>query len=181
MLQPAIEKPMPVCRSATGWRSQFVHPQGWRGWVVGQLMALKNRERSLWVLSLLDVRPNDRVLEIGFGSGVDIRRIAQRVPVGFVAGIDHSEMMLRQATQRNRDGIRAGRVELQQGDAAHLPYAAGSFDIIFAINFAQFWNPLLEAIAEIHRVLKPVVALRSLCSRATRVQPNKIPNERPRF
>ena len=155
MLEPAVEKPMPVCRSATCWRSQFAHPQGWRGWVVGHRMALKNRERSLWVLSLLGVRPDDRVLEIGFGPGVDIRRIAQRVRAGFVAGIDHSEMMLRQATERNRDAIRVGRVALQQGDAAHLPFAAQSFDVVFAINVAQFWNPLSEAVAEIHRVLKP--------------------------
>jgi ubiquinone/menaquinone biosynthesis C-methylase UbiE len=38
---------------------------------------------------------------------------------------------------------------------AHLPFAAQSFDVVFAINVAQFWNPLSEAVAEIHRVLKP--------------------------
>ena len=80
MLQQATESPVPKALEKSGWMSQFGHPRGWRGWVVGQLMAIKNRERSLWVLSLLELGLTDRVLEIGFGSGADIRRVAARIP-----------------------------------------------------------------------------------------------------
>jgi len=155
MLQETTEKPIPTCRSTGGWRSQFGHPRGWRGWVVGQLMAIKNKERSLWILSLLNLEPADRVLEIGFGPGVDIRRVAERVPMGLVAGIDHSEAMLRQAMRRNKEAIDAGRVELRQGTASHLPFASDSFDVAFAINVAQHWDSTLDAAGEIRRVLKP--------------------------
>jgi ubiquinone/menaquinone biosynthesis C-methylase UbiE len=159
MLQETVERPMPACRDTTGLRGwivgQFARPQGWRGWIVGQLIAIKNRERSLWVLSLLDLRPTDHVLEIGFGSGVDICRVAERVPHGFVAGIDHSAAMLRQATSRNREMIRAARVELRQGSASELPYAANSFDAVYAINVAQFWDVPVNTVREIRRVLKP--------------------------
>jgi ubiquinone/menaquinone biosynthesis C-methylase UbiE len=58
-------------------------------------MAIKNDKRSTWVLSLPDLQRNAHVLEIGFGSGMDICRVARCVPVGLVAGIDHSEVMLR--------------------------------------------------------------------------------------
>jgi SAM-dependent methyltransferase len=181
MLEPAVEKPMPVCRSATCWRSQFAHPQGWRGWVVGHLMALKNRERSLWVLSLLGVRPDDRVLEIGFGPGVDIRRIAQRVRAGFVAGIDHSEMMLRQATERNRDVIPSGASSYNKVMPLTCPsrrnHSTLSLPSMSRSSGIHYRKPSRKSTACSSRV----VALRSPYSRATKGQPKKIPNERPRF
>jgi ubiquinone/menaquinone biosynthesis C-methylase UbiE len=155
MLQETIEKPATKCRNDSGWRSQFAHPLGWRGWVVGQLMAIKNKERSLWVLSLFNLHPEDRVLEIGFGSGADTRRVAERVPMGFVPGIDHSDVMLRQATRRNKETIQAGRFELRQGTASELPYASDSFRVAFAVNVAQFWDAPTDTLREIRRVLKP--------------------------
>jgi hypothetical protein len=55
-------------------RAQFGHPTGFWGRAAGLLMAHRpsNRRRSAWVVSLLDVRPEDRVLEIGFGPGVGV-------------------------------------------------------------------------------------------------------------
>ena len=82
------------------WRSQFAKPTGALGWAVGHAMAFQNRQRSEWVFSLLDLRPEDRVLEIGFGSGTDLARASG--VAAFVAGVDHSDVMLRQASQRNR-------------------------------------------------------------------------------
>jgi len=49
------------------WRDQFAKPSGTMGWIAGHLMAMKNGHRSTWVFSLLDLKPTDRVLEIGFG------------------------------------------------------------------------------------------------------------------
>lgn len=121
---------------------------------MGHLMAFKNRERSLWVMDLLDIQPTDRVLEIGFGSGMDILRASRKAHAGFVAGVDHSEVMVRQAARRNRAGIQAGRVDLRLAKAQELPFPADCFDRVFAINSAQFWRDRLEAILEIRRVLK---------------------------
>lgn len=138
-----------------GIRAQFRCPHGWLGWLVGHLMALKNRERSEWVLSLLHAHPEDHVLEIGFGSGVDIRRVAQRARQGRVAGIDHSGEMLRQATARNRKAILEGRVDLRLGNAARLPYSDASFDKVYAINVAQFFEDRTSVFREYRRVLRP--------------------------
>jgi len=137
------------------WYNQFRFPQGWRGWLVGHLMAIKNRSRSLWVLSLLDLKPGHHVLEIGFGSGADIRRVAAMLPEGFVAGVDQSEAMLRQARGRNQRSILTGRVELHQGVADRLPFPAAAFDRVFAINVAQFWDSPVDTCRELRRILKP--------------------------
>lgn len=135
------------------WRSQFVKPTGALGWVVGHAMAFKNRERSEWVFSLLDLKPVESVLEIGFGPGADVVRASQAA--AFVAGVDHSDVMLRQASGRNREAIRAGRVDLRLGVAAQLPFRDAEFDCVFAINSAQFWKDSVKTFTEVGRVLKP--------------------------
>jgi SAM-dependent methyltransferase len=139
----------------TGWRRQFARPSGVLGWLVGHLLALKNRGRSEWVRSLLNVRPGDHVLEIGFGPGVDLVRVSEAVEHGFVAGIDLSGEMVRQATRRNAVAVEAGLVELLRASAERIPYPANSFDKVFAINALQFCGDLPRALHEIHRTLKP--------------------------
>lgn len=136
------------------WRSQFAYPTGWLGSLVGYVMAVKSRERSLWVLSLLDLRPDDRALEIGFGPGVDIQRASEVAT--YVAGIDHSAVMVQQAKRRNRMGIRAGKVEVRQGSSADpLPFPEDSFTKVFSINSFQFWPDPHLTLRELHRVLRP--------------------------
>jgi|SRR5579864_201767 len=139
------------------WRSQitaqFAKPTGLAGSMVGHLMAIKNRNRSIWVFSLLDLNPADRVLEIGFGSGADIARASGTA--AFVAGVDHSDVMVRQATRRNAAAIHEGRVSLQLGAAGQLMYPDSHFDKVFAINSAQFWKDMAKPLNEISRVLKP--------------------------
>ena len=57
--------------------------------------------KNRWTIELLDLKEDEHVLEIGFGPGVAIQMASQRVPRGVVVGIDHSEVMLRQAMKRN--------------------------------------------------------------------------------
>ena len=135
------------------WRSQLAKPTGTLGWIAGHVMAMKNGDRSVWVFSLLDLKPEDRVLEIGFGPGADIARASRSA--AFVAGVDHSDVMLRQASKRNAAAIEAGRVELRLGSAAQLPYPEAHFDRVFAINSAQFWKESIKTLTEVRRVLKP--------------------------
>lgn len=145
----------PAACPPSGIVQQFHQPTGWMGWCIGQLMALKNRSRSEWVIELIQVQPQDRILEVGFGSGADIRRVSALAPHGFVAGIDHSAVMVQQARNRNATAIRAQRVDLQCVTADAIPYADANFDKIFAINVAHFWTQPLKVLAELRRVLKP--------------------------
>jgi ubiquinone/menaquinone biosynthesis C-methylase UbiE len=135
--------------------SQFAHPEGWVGRFVGMILALKNRERNAWTISMLDIQPNDQVLEIGFGPGQAIQEIAKLTPNGFVAGIDLSEVMVAQASRRNAAAIRSGRVLLQQGSESPLPFENDKFNKLFAVNSIQFWSNPIEGLQEVRRVLKP--------------------------
>src|SRR3712207_8319466 len=67
-----------------------------------------NRRRNVWAVSLLGVRPEDRVLEIGFGPGIAIRELGRLARKGYVCGIDHSELMLRRAKRINHESPKHG-------------------------------------------------------------------------
>src|SRR5690349_2085160 len=102
---------------------QAHHPRGVVGWAHGWMFALRpsNRQRNIWAVSLLDVRPTDRVLEIGFGPGVAIAEFARRATQGQVFGIDHSRAMVRHAARRNAAAVRAHRVHLMRASVERLP------------------------------------------------------------
>jgi ubiquinone/menaquinone biosynthesis C-methylase UbiE len=133
----------------------FGRPQGRLGRLGGRIMARLNRDVAVWVVGLLDLRPNDRVLEVGFGPGVAIELLASLLPAGRVSGVDASPEMVEQATERSRRAIRAGRVDLRLGTAENLPFADASFDKSLAINSMQVWPDVSSGIREIMRVTKP--------------------------
>jgi hypothetical protein len=49
--------------------AHHVHPRGIVGRYVGARMARQHQLETDWTLSLLQLSPTDRVLEIGFGAG----------------------------------------------------------------------------------------------------------------
>jgi SAM-dependent methyltransferase len=137
--------------------AQFGRPTGVRGRAAGMLMALRssNRRRNAWAVSLLEVHPDDRVLEIGFGPGLAIRQLSQLAHEGQVCGIDHSELMVRQASKRNADGIRRGVVDLRVGSVDALPAFDTPFDKIQAVNALLFWSEPVARLAELRGLLRP--------------------------
>ena len=149
------------------------HPRGAAGSVTGWVFAHRpsNRQRNRWVVSLLGVRPADQVLEPGFGPGLAVAELV-RAGAAHVYGIDHSGVMLRQASRRNAAAIRAGRVTLINAPADQLPPAAdGPFDAILAVNSLGFWPAPAERLAELRRRLAPggriAIASQPRCPGAT--------------
>jgi len=136
---------------------QFGHPRGIAGRVVGWIMAHRrsNQQRNSWAVSLLDVQPTDRVLEIGFGPGVAIAELAGRATRGQVYGVDHSEVMVQQASGRNAAAIRAHRVYLAHASVDQLPSFDGPLDAILAVNSVGFWPNPVEQLRQLRRLLRP--------------------------
>jgi ubiquinone/menaquinone biosynthesis C-methylase UbiE len=120
--------------------AQFARPTGIVGRLVGLVMATRrsNRERNRRTVELLQIRDRDRVLEIGFGPGLAIEMAARRARNGTVVGVDHSEIMLRQASRRNKAAIADGRVQLHLASAEALPAFNELFDRVMASNVHMF-------------------------------------------
>jgi SAM-dependent methyltransferase len=137
-------------------RAQAGRPTGLGGRAVGLLFAYRssNRRRNVWAVSLLGVKPQDRVLEIGFGPGIAIRELARFATEGYVCGIDHSELMVRRAKRRNAEGIRRGVVDLRLGSAENLPTFAEPFDKVLTVNAMMFWRDPVARLVELRSLLR---------------------------
>jgi ubiquinone/menaquinone biosynthesis C-methylase UbiE len=132
----------------------FGRPQGVLGRLGGIIMARTNEGCGAWVTDLLDIRPNDSVLEVGFGPGVIIQRLSELASAGRVAGIDPSREMVAQARARNAIAIQNGLVDLRRGSVDSLPFDDNSFDKALAINSLQVWPDPSVGLREIERVMK---------------------------
>lgn len=122
--------------------AQFAKPAGFWGNVAGFIMAHRssNLERNEWAISLLDLQPDDRVMETGFGPGVAIQKMSQIVTQGLIVGIEHSELMLEKAAKRNQKAIAANRVGLILGSISLLPTFDAPFNKVLDVNGFQFWK-----------------------------------------
>ena len=135
--------------------SQFGKPRGLLGRMIEKRMTARTTTDAEWTVSLLNIQPTSRILEIGFGGGVSTQLAGQKASQGFVAGIDHSATMVQAASQRNAEAIQAGRMELKQGDASSVPYPDESFDIVFSLHSIYFWQDPIKCLKGFRRVLKP--------------------------
>jgi SAM-dependent methyltransferase len=136
---------------------QFHRPHGVSGHLVGWVMAHRssNLQRNRWAVSLLDVQPGDRVLEIGFGPGIAVKELSRLATQGQVFGVDHSSVMVRQATGRNRAAVRSGRVVLFQGSIDALPDFGEPVDKILTVNSMGFWPDPVARLGELRTRMRP--------------------------
>ncbi len=95
------------------------------------------------------------MLDIGCGPGWFWAHVADDLPQHMTLTMaDQSAGMVDEAVER-RSALRAWSVEGRQADAAHLPFAEGSFDTVVAMHMMYHVADQAGAIAEMARVLKP--------------------------
>jgi len=132
----------------------FGHPRGLLGRLGGMIMARATAERNTWTIALLDIKPDNRILEVGCGPGALIHAIAEQTTETVIIGVDTSSVMLKQAIRRNAGFVQQRRVQLHHASALALPFAAAAFDIVVSANSVQLWSDQLAGIREMRRVLK---------------------------
>jgi phosphatidylethanolamine/phosphatidyl-N-methylethanolamine N-methyltransferase len=99
----------------------------------------------------MGIRPGDRVLEVGVGTGINAPLYPGNCKV---TGIDLSSSMLEKARERvAREGLR--HVRLLEMDAASLTFADDSFDIVYAPYLVSVVPDPVKVVREMHRVCRP--------------------------
>jgi arsenite methyltransferase len=116
------------------------------------------------ILAHLDLRGDERVLDLGCGRGMVLLMAANLLPRGRAVGIDlwnagDQSGNAASATRHNAEleGV-AERIELHTGDMQNLPFGADSFDIVLsslAIHNIHERAGREKALSEAIRVLKP--------------------------
>ena len=104
------------------------------------------------LIKLWDLKPGQRVLEPGCGSGRLTERLAQLVlPGGGVWGVDLSAEMIKVAKGRNLPS----RVSFTVDTASSLPHTDGFFDKVICFNAFPHFSDTQKTLKEFRRVLKP--------------------------
>jgi SAM-dependent methyltransferase len=113
---------------------------------LAKLNAMTNAAFVAW----LTPREDDAVLEVGSGLGMLAAQVAGRAPRGRVVGLEFSEAQLARARERN-----APNLEFVRGDAHQLPFADGSFDVVYCRYLLEHVADPGRVLAEMRRVLRP--------------------------
>ena len=131
---------------------QFARPSGWIGrFLIGPWLDRISRTMNRMAADRLDVRPGERVLEIGFGGGDLLALILERNPAT-VIGLDVSSAMVARARRRFA-GDR--RLALLEGSPERLPLANCCIDKAASLNSLYFWPDVPGALSELARTLVP--------------------------
>ncbi|MBX3025121.1 class I SAM-dependent methyltransferase [bacterium] len=133
---------------------QSRRPSGLLGWLIGRIMEGETAPENDIAVERLALQAEDAVLEVGFGPGRTLQRMAELVIRGRVAGVDLSDDMVAAATRRCQRYIARGRMELRHGSVERLPFPDGFFDKALSVHTLYFWEQPEQACAELRRVLK---------------------------
>ena len=135
---------------------QAKKPSGFFGrFIMPVIFDRGNALLNAFMEEMLVVEEDDRILEIGFGTGKFISGVAKRLRRGLIEGVDFSNTMVTVAKRKNRKHIDAGKVILRQGDFAEMPYRDNSYHKICSCNTIYFWPDPDQYANKIYKILKP--------------------------
>jgi SAM-dependent methyltransferase len=107
------------------------------------------------LLDLVDIRPNEVVLEVGGGSGVVVREIARRTAgANRIIDVDISPYLLRDAEALARQAGLADRISFQEGNAEAIPLADDSVDVALSFTVMEEGDAD-RMLSELVRVTRP--------------------------
>ena len=107
------------------------------------------------IVDRLEIRPRDRVLEIGCGHGVAATLVCERLDGGRLTAIDRSPKMIEAATRRNAKYVQAGTAEFAVARLEALDLGPRRFDKIFAVRVGLFHREPERARALVEPWLAP--------------------------
>jgi len=101
-------------------------------------------------VAMLDLAPDDAVLDVGCGTGFGTTGLLDHVET--VHGLDQSAHQLEKAYQKFG---RTGPVRFCRGDAERLPFADDTFDVVWSSGSIEYWPNPVVALRECRRVARP--------------------------
>jgi len=123
----------------------------------GEKMAHHHLDITEKTIRLMDLRPGERVLDLGCGSGWATRLLARLVadgPEGFgqVVGVDVADEMIRRARGTSKD---FENILYVWGSAQQIPWEENYFDKMLSVESFYYYADQDRALSELFRVMAP--------------------------
>lgn len=125
--------------------------EGYDDWYTTPMGAFVDEVETAAAFRLLAPHRGMQVLDVGCGTGNFTFKLARMGCA--VTGVDVSERMLETATRKARQGGLA--LPLYRADAAHMPFASGSFDAVLSMAAFEFIENPQAVYSQMKRVVKP--------------------------
>lgn len=108
------------------------------------------------LISNIELKPKDKVLELGCGTGATILKLSRLYPEVSFYGVDVSEKMVAKAKQRHRF-CGSNNVYIEQLKSLDFPFSEDFFDVIYceSVLAIQEGDNLKQMLSACKRVLKP--------------------------
>lgn len=132
---------------------QFLLPSGLAGRIAVWSMNMAHKSVYKNVAEVLQLQPEDDLLEVACGNGFFLEKYASHVHS--IAGLDLSELMVKMATEKAADLIEVITTEIVQGDASQLPWEDNRFSVATTMGSLMIFPKPLESLKEMYRVLRP--------------------------
>lgn len=132
---------------------QLANPSRITGNLAARVWNRRNAALNDAAFDSLALTANSRLLEVGFGGGYLLGRMAGVVTAGLLAGVDISPAMVGRCERRYRSLVQSGRLELSCAPAESLPYPAEHFTRACSVNSIFYWQDVRRGLSELHRVL----------------------------
>lgn len=122
--------------------------------ITGSLLNKANENIIECTIRLLQLKPNEKVLDIGFGGGISIKKMLNVKNIRIISGVEISAPMINRAKKKFKKEIKKGLVELKKASVENLPYESGFFDKVCTVNTLYFWKDPIQCLKEIKRVMR---------------------------
>ncbi len=141
---------------STFFSKQARRPEGLFGRIVMRMVFDQgNAFLNNFVNDLMSVQTDDRILEIGSGTGKLINKMALKIDNGLIEGIDFSSEMVSIARKRNKENIAKEKVKIVEGNFDEISYEKDSFTKACSVNTLYFWPSPASTTKKLAEILKP--------------------------
>ena len=134
--------------------TQCMKPHGEEGIQTIKNMNENHKEISEFAFECINVKDEDKILDIGCGGGVNIEKFLKITRCN-VDGLDYSEISVAESTKRNQKAVDGGRCEIIQADVSRMPIDDETYDLVSAFETIYFWPDIANTFKEVARIIKP--------------------------
>jgi len=135
---------------------QARRPSGFFGRIIMPIIFDRgNAFLNSFVNDVIGIKPDDRILEIGCGTGSLIKEMAEKLENGFIEGIDFSSQMVMIAKRKNRKHIARGAVNITEDHFDDHSFKKNIFTKACSVNTIYFWEKPERTVNKVMSLMQP--------------------------